>query len=350
MPLELPTPSPAPFKNRRGWLIAFGVIQILIGSFCVLVLAVMVLGLLIGLIRANRPTQSPEITGAVAVMAVLVYGGLGAVFLILGVGSIKCKNWARIGTQIVSGFWLFTGILAGLFLAFILPSTFEQQGKIPPEQQRLGLIFLGVFMALFMVIVPAILLVFYSLRSVRATCLASGLGQTPTTATTEHVAATPPGWVIALAVWEGFGVLGVFSLLAVRGNVIFGIVVHGPGAVILMTTHAALSLIAAWLIYRRDFLGWEISLFKLLFWAASWAVTLLRRDLLEVYQEIGLSAQQLQLFRQQHHLPAMVGVLTLGGFVPLLLLLLYTKKYFSRRGAGAGPTGAGPDLPNSPLS
>lgn len=336
MPLELPTPSPAPFKNRRGWLIAFGVIEILIGSFCLLVLAFMVLGLLIGLSRGNTLTRTPGITGATMVMGVLIYGGLGAVFLILGVGSIKCKNWARIGTQIVSGFWLFTGILSGLVLAFILPSVLEQQGKIPPEQRRLFLIFMGVFMALFMVILPAILLVFYSLRSVRATCLARGLGQTPTTATTEHVASTPPGWVIALAVWECLGVLGVLSLLVLRGNVVFGIVVHGPGAIVAMTTHAALSLIAALLIYRRDFLGWEISLFKVLFWAVSWAVTLLRRDLLEVYQEMGFSEQQLGLMRGLPHLNALMFVSVLVGFALPVVLLLYTKKFFLRRGAGAG--------------
>jgi hypothetical protein len=154
--------------------------------------------------------------------------------------------------------------------------------------------------------------------------------------------------VIALAVWEGLGVLGVFSLLVLRGNVIFGIVVQGPGAIVLMTTHAALSLIAAWLIYRRDLLGWEISLFKLLFWAASWGVTLLRRDLLEVYREIGLSEQQLQFFRQQHF-QVVVFVLTLVGFAPLLLLLFYTKKFFFRRGAGAGPSDVGPVPPTSSL-
>jgi len=350
MPPDLPAQSPAPFKNRRGWLIAFGVIEILIGAFCLLLIAFMALALVVRLSRTPLPGQTPEMTIATFVMGFLVYGGLGAVFLILGVGSIKCRNWARIAAQIVSGFWLFTGVLSGLVLAFILPSTLKQQGKIPPEQQRQALIFMGVFGVVFMVLLPAVLLVFYSLRSVRATCLASGLGQASPTATTGRAAATPPGWVIALAVWECLGVTALFPLVMLKGQPVFGIVVHEPGAIILMTTHAALSLIAARLVYRRDFLGWEISLFKVLFWSASGAVTLLRRNLIEVYQEMGLSEQSLRFFRAQPHLNSVMFVSAVVGFAIPMFLLLYTKKFFFRRGAGAGPTDVRPVPPTSSVN
>jgi hypothetical protein len=47
---DLPSQLPAPFKNRRGWLIAFGVIEIVIACLCLLLVALMVVGL-VALIR-----------------------------------------------------------------------------------------------------------------------------------------------------------------------------------------------------------------------------------------------------------------------------------------------------------
>jgi hypothetical protein len=166
-------------------------------------------------------------------------------FLMLGVGSIKCKNWARIASQIVSGFWLFAGAFVSLFFVFVLPKVIEQQGKLPPEQRRLMFIVLGLFAVVVMMLLPTTLLVFYSLRSVRATCLAIGLGQGPTMAGTGQAAGRLPVAVISLALLECLGVLAVFSVLVVRAAVVFGIVVRGPSAMLLMTAHAILSGIAA---------------------------------------------------------------------------------------------------------
>ena len=196
------------------------------------------------------------------------------------------------------------------------------------------LIVLDALMVALMVLLPATLLVFYSLKSVRATCRASGLVQTSTTAAAGHAASQPPVSVILLAVWECLGVLAVFSLLIVRASVVFGIVVRGPGAILLLTTHAALSGIAAWLVYRRVYLGWAISLFKNVFWVVSWLATLLSRDLIEIYREMGLSEQQLQIFRQLPYFRPMVFVSTFAGFTVFLVLILYTKRFFSRTGAG----------------
>jgi hypothetical protein len=335
MSADLPLQPPAPFKTRRGWLIAFGVIEILIASFCLLLVALMVV-VLVALRYASRPAGAPELSAASIVMIVLVYGGLGVLFLILGVGSIKRKNWARIGSQIVSGFWLFTGIIYSLFCVFVLPHFMEQPGRLPPDQRRFMFIVMGLFAVVVMVLLPATLLTFYSLKSVRATCLATGVGLTPSMARTGQAAGPPPVSVILLALWECLGALAVLSLLMVRANVLFGALVRGPGAILLMTTHAILSGIAACLIYRRDYLGWAISLFKNLFWATSWLVTLARRDLMEIYQQMGLNEQQLQLFRQLPHFQSVAVVSSMSVFAIYFILIWYTKKFFSRADTGRG--------------
>jgi hypothetical protein len=331
---SLPVKLLAPFKNRRGWLIAFGVIEILIACFCLLLVALMVVGL-VAFSHANRPAGAPEFSVAGAVMAVLVYGGLGVLFLVLGVGSIRCRNWARIGSQILSGFWLFTGVLSSLFLVFVFPHVMEQQGKLPPEQLRPVLIVTDLFMVVVMVLLPATLLAFYSLKSVRTTCLATGVGQTPTIASTGQAAGPPPVSVILLALLECLGALAVLCPLIVRANVVFGVVVRGPGVILLMTGHAILSALAAWLVFRRDYLGWAISLFKTLFWAASCLVTLLSRDLMDVYRQMGLKEQQLQAFRLVPHFQSVVGVSLMSAFAIYFILIWYTRKFFSHAGAGA---------------
>jgi len=330
---DLPLQPPATFKSRRGWLIAFGVIEILIAGSFLLLLALMLVGLL-ALSHSSRPVGTPDLSAAGGVFAVLFYGGLGVLFLMLGVGSIKCKNWARIASQIVSGFWLFTGVLTSLFFIFVLPKVIEQQGRLPLEQRRLMFIVLGLITVVVMLLLPTTLLVFYSLKSVRATCLATGLGQGSTMAGTGQAAGRLPVAIILLALLECLGVLAVFSLLVVRAGVVFGIVVRGPGAILLMTAHAILSGIAALLIYRRAYLGWAICLFKSLFWAASCVVTLLTRDFIHLYREMGFNEQQLQVFHQLPQLQPAALVLGALGPASYVVLILYTKKYFSRADTG----------------
>ena len=188
---DLPSQSPASFKNRRGWLIAFGVFEILIACLCLLVVGLTMVGL-VALSHTKRPPGGPELSTALAVSVFLFYGGLAALFLVLGVGSIKCKNWARIGSQAVSGFWLFAGIVISFFLVFVIPAVIEQQGKIPPVQRRHVVIAMVLFAVVLMVLLPAIFLVFYSLKSVRATCLGTAVLHAPTIASSGSAVGQPP--------------------------------------------------------------------------------------------------------------------------------------------------------------
>ena len=333
MTSDLPAPPAARFKNRRGWLIAFGVVEIVMACVFLLFIPLILFSLSIAN-RQHLPEQPPGPAGIVA-MCTLFYGGLAALFLTSGIGSIKCRNWARITMLVVCGFWLFTGILSTLFMAFLFPQIIGQQGNIPIEAQHTVFVGITIFMAFVMVAMPTVFLVFYSLKSVKATCLATGAMQASGARTIQGPVDQVPILVILLALWECLGVLAVFSLFFVTANVLFGIIVRGPGAILLMTAHAALSGFAAWLIYRRDFVGWAISLLKYVFWITSWLVTLFGRDLIEVYREMGFTEQQLQLFRQIPNLQHIAVALTLAVVPVYLVLILYTKKYFSRADTGA---------------
>jgi len=330
---EIAVPAPAPYKNRRGRLIAFGVVEIVFACFFLLFIPLIIFSLSAAG-RQHMPEQ-PAGMAATLVMSIVIYGGMAAVYLTAGIGSIKCKNWARITMLIVSGFWLFTGICTTLVMAFMFPKIMQQQGKMPTQSVEAFFVGMIVVMAVLMVALPTVFLVFYSLKSVKATCLVRGAGQGATTLTAEHAAAQVPISIILLAVWESLGIFGMVGLLMVKATEVFGIVVPGLGAVVLFTTHAALSAFAAWLIYRREFLGWAISLAKMLFWTASWTVTLWRTDLIDLYRKMGFTDQQLQSIYALPHFQALIIFSTFVGFATYLALLLYTKKYFTRAGSEA---------------
>ncbi len=95
-------PSQA-LKNRRGWLVGFGLVHILIACCCLLLVVVTIVQFISGLSNMSTSSPSPSPTRFVEA---LFCGILVPIFLVLGVGSLKCKDWARIASQIVSGCWL----------------------------------------------------------------------------------------------------------------------------------------------------------------------------------------------------------------------------------------------------
>ncbi len=328
MDSTLPVAVPSPYKSRRGWLIAFGVIEILIGCSFLLVLLFSEFTLL-GPAAAKLPsgTMSPR---ALMVFMGLQYGLLAAVFFTGGIGSIRCKNWARILMLVVSGLWLALGLLSTLALVFIVPAIMRQQpAKLSPGAEHAILVGTIITMTALMVLLPAIFLFFYSRRSVRATCLAAKGAQLAALVP----GATPsPGLPIPLAilgVWQGLGVLAVFSTLFMRVAFVFGFVVHGTAAILVLLTFSVLSGYAAWAIFRQKLIGWKIALFIAGFGTISMLISYVRHpDLLQLMREIGYPDKTLGIYEQS---PQLLPLSWLGSIVMLAVLLafiVYTRKFF----------------------
>src|SRR5881394_2876059 len=94
------SPAPHPFKNRRGWLIAFGIVQILIACFFLLMAGFTTFAV------SAMPKTNPAPPVSLLYGVGLMYVGVAALFLTIGIGSIRAKNWARITTLVLSWFWL----------------------------------------------------------------------------------------------------------------------------------------------------------------------------------------------------------------------------------------------------
>src|SRR5437879_2481456 len=170
--LSTPPPAARTFKNRRGLLIAFGVFQLLIAAVMFMFAALM-LFIPTSEIAKSQPPGAPQFPLA---LISIFYAAIGVLFATLGIGSILAKNWARIGTLVVSWFWLGIGIISFLFSALLMPSILKNvsypQQNLPPHFERTVLIASLVMTGTLFVLLPGIFLIVYHGKNVKATCLA----------------------------------------------------------------------------------------------------------------------------------------------------------------------------------
>jgi hypothetical protein len=328
MDSRFPVAVPSPHKSRRGWLIAFGVIEILIGCSFLLMILFSVIAFL-GPWAAPMPS-SPISPHALMALLGLHYGLLAGVFFTGGIGSIRCKNWARILMLVISGLWLGLGLVATLILAVTFPTILQRQaGNLPPGVRHAFVVGVITVVTALMLLLPAIFLFFYSRSSVRATCLALKGAQ----AATPEAGATPaPGLpvpLVILVVWQGFSAFSMLGALLVPAAVVFGVVVRGAGAFLVFLTHSVLSGYAAWAIFRQKLIGWQVALFTTSFWAISWLVGSVRRpNLLQLLREMGFADEALRFYEQSPHALPLLWMVSIVVMIGFLAFLLYTRKFF----------------------
>jgi len=140
-----PVPVGPPFKDRSKGLLVFGIVEIFMGLLCLLLVGIMGLAQMI----ASRTTDS-AFSGRMLLPAVVVYMIMAVVFLWLGVGSIKCRRWARALLLILAWSWLCVGILSLAVMSIVLPRILA---AAPTQGQPLPSGALGVIVAVQLVII-----------------------------------------------------------------------------------------------------------------------------------------------------------------------------------------------------
>jgi hypothetical protein len=321
--------SPAlPYKDRGGWLIAFGIIEILLAALSLL------LGTfaLIGSMFSSRPQVAGIPAGVHAAGVVITVGFylvIAAFFLVAGIGSIQRRNWARILMLIGSALWLTFGVLGTLFFLFVLPKIMAAHGAVPPGAQHVERVVMGVMVLVaivFGILLPVTFLIFYTRKSVRATCLAHGAAQAEAGDSSRTL--TVP--VIIMVVWEALSALSLLFTLILPMHIacFFGYIVRGWTTVALMLVFSGLSAAAAWLIYKMRLAGWTIAFWKLLFFGSSAVVSLASGSMSRLFIEVGQASGQAQFAQFFPHFIefAMGGSLIVCA--AYLVLLIYSRKYF----------------------
>jgi hypothetical protein len=162
---EIDSASVPEFRDRSLGLVIFGVIEILIGACC---------GLLVALILA-----ATSLTGVAdlrsTVPSAVLYTVVAAIFIWLGVGSIRARLWACELTLSLSWIWFVTGICSMVVGAWLVPVMLRgmvADSDLPPNFAFVvSLVVFGVIGFLY-VLLPAAFVFFYRSPHVVATCRA----------------------------------------------------------------------------------------------------------------------------------------------------------------------------------
>jgi hypothetical protein len=316
-----PRKPAAGYEDRLGGLVAFGIIEILMG------LGACVMGLLIFFVSATlmKDQAAPPKAG------ILLYLVIGALLIWLGIGALLARRWARALNLIFGWFWLVVGLVAGATLLFTLPSMLDHMGQSLPGSGEsrfvkwFTLVFVGLFSLVFYVLIPGAMVLFYRSPHVKATCEA----RDPKTRWTDRC----PLPLLALSLMYGFGVLFLLIFMPAYGFIFpfFGTLLSGaPGALAVGVT-ALLVAYSSIGFYRLQSLAWWVALGISLVGFASSFVTFSQIGLLEIYQRMGFPAQQIEAIRKTGLLDSnfilvqlsLSAVLTVG-------YLLWARKFLKR--------------------
>jgi hypothetical protein len=306
---------PETHKDRRAGLIAFGILEILLGFLCVLIMiGVFVVAILL--------PQIDETLNRQAIITSLAFYGLAAVALIwLGIGSILCRRWACVLLLIGSWSALFGGIMVLVVYGLFAKELFA--GIARDGAATFALVVSILFIAVFLIILPGSMVLFYGSSNVKATCLA----RHPRPCWTDGC----PMPVLATSLWLLIGTISMLLIPIFYRSVMpcFGMLLVGIPATLVFVIFAVLGIYLAWGTYRLKLTAWWLSLIATTLLCLSAAVTFLRIDLFEYYRELGYPEQAIEQLRNFKFFSGTNVILWIVvSYVLLLIYWIWIRKYF----------------------
>jgi hypothetical protein len=271
------------------------------------------------------------------VPAMCFYLPLAVAFIWLGIGLVRARRWAWTLTVVLSWMWLIMGVVGFVMVVFFMGpmmASIAQQGKMPPEAMMAMRIILGASMGCIYILLPGVFLVLCHGESVRATCQM----RDPKVRWTDRC----PMPVLALSIILALSVVSMSSLVA-YGCVmpLFGVFISGAaGAVVILLIALALAYLA-WGTYRLKLAAWWGTLLFGIAGTLSMVVTFSRTNLMEMYEKMGMPADQLEMMRKTGFVESIsdrAPWMNLVGGAAWLGYLLYVRRYFVRGGEGTTGT------------
>ena len=311
-----PETTPTAYRDRSGGLVAFGILELLLGLAC--------LGF-VPLVLLARQAPSPR---AGMIPAALTYVVLALAFDWLGTGSILARRWARTLSLILGWFWLLLGFFGGVFLLYLLPRVLAAMPTGPPRARAAGFGCLAAFWSLGFVLLPFGFVLFYGSRNVRATCEA----RDPRPRWTDRC----PAPVLALVLMSALAAVTFVAYSFHRAFPLFGRVWTGALGILLFLLLALLEAVIAWGLYHLRPVAWwgRLGLWLLNF--GSSAYTFHRGvDWRQVLRASGQPENPVNLQMLQSLFASPFFSVLLAAFgVASVGYLLWVRKYFVPRPVG----------------
>jgi hypothetical protein len=315
------------YPDRSKRLMLVGIFQFLLGCLSGLMAGLMVAVYLLGPMAKAPPDQA--MNRQPMIPATVFYLTLAVAFIWLGIGLIRARRWAWTLTVVLSWVWLIVGVVSFVMVViFMGPKTWPaiaEQGKMPPEAIMTMRIIGSTVMACIYILLPGVFLLLCHHESVRATCQRRDLK----TRWTDRC----PMPVLALSIMLALSVVSMSELVP-YGCVmpLFGVFISGGAGAVVILLMALVLAYLAWGTYRLQMAAWWGTL---LLWVAgilNSVVTFSRTDLMEMYEKMGIPADQLEMMRKTGLVESMSHWgpwMDLGG-IACLGYLLFVRRYFVR--------------------
>jgi len=313
--------QPSDFKDRTLGLIIFGVVSVLIGAFCALLVPLMFLSVALSETVAGGGVDSRSAWSASA-----LYGFVAVVFVWLGIGSIRARRWARELLLSLSWVWLLTGICSMVIGLLVMPSVIRGLGAgsdLPPEMALFVILVSFGVIALLYVVLPALFVFFYRSPHVAATCRARHPDP-------QWVDACPRRLLTLMVVWVLFA---VSALLMPAYNFLFpffGLMLTGTAGAVLWALVLALCVALAIGTCRRALWAWWGGLALTLFFTLSSTLVALRFEISEIVGMMKLPEDQIAMMDTLPMLDGWVMALaTVCVWATFIVYLMTLRRYFA---------------------
>jgi hypothetical protein len=323
--------APAGFKDRSAWLVVFGIVEILLGGLCALMVPAY---LAIVALEGAGPGVGGPASLRTAIPSLSFYLLLAVVFVWLGIGSLLARRWARTLMLMVSWIWLLCGVV--VMAAFVLFApvlidllTFDASGSATLTWAAMAIV-TGLLAVLY-VVLPGVFVLFYRSPSVQATCEM----RDPRTAWTERC----PQPVLALSLSHALLAWFLLGMVAYDWAVpVFGVVWSGWRGAAVVLVCVGWCLYLAWGTYKLRVGAWWLAMALAIATTVSAVVTFRRVGEMAWYAAMGLPPEQLALLREILETRSWVTSASLVVFgAAWVAYLLRVARYFRGDGA-AGPT------------
>ena len=316
-------PDAVELKDRRTGLVLFGILEIAIGSLFALMLPFVAL---ITMLSGEFSPVAGSTNLRLVIPTLTFYIVIAVTFVSLGNGSCHCKRWARTLSLMVGWIWLITGVLSLVAWIFIAPRIFGSLAVDDDQFARilsLVTVISTAVLAFLYVILPGAFVLFYRSAAVKATCER----RDPHLSWTEKV----PEPVLMLSLGHAFLAYFLLWLAAYNWAIpFFGVILTGvSGATVVLPT----VVLSAWLaraVYLRKPWSWWAALGLAVIMTVASTVTLMKVDILELYEAMDYPADQIEMLRELGIGGHWLGLWPLVLFnVVYVGYLLYAKRHFT---------------------
>jgi hypothetical protein len=298
-----------PSKDHAVGLIVFGTLEVLLGIFCFSLAMLLLIVVSAHGLHGMKPVHF-------WISLALLFFQTGWL-IVMGLGSIKMRRWARALMLVGSWTSVFFGTLCLALILHTLPEIYTilaDAGLLSPEASLDVLYFAFFILVLLMVLFPLASVMFYGLKGVTATCERRN---------------PEPCWTdrcpVPLLAMSFISALGCLSLpLGATNNFavfLYGRVIKGaPGALLLALVSAAFGYVG-WGAYRRKMHAWWGAYVLVVLISSSMMLTFAEVDMNTLYTRMEYSADQIA--RLQELYPINSAMLTFISFLWGVMACIY---------------------------